>query len=202
MITLTINEKDFNIANSYQELSLGQYIDIIKVSESKVQLDSNAADIKVISLLSDAPEALEKALWDFDLEDFKELLTHFTWVNDTTVLEDFKAHDPKENIEVEDTNYTIITNYNKLSLGEVVSFETLLKQENSDLHRLDIAFGILLRPVVDGKMVKFTQEIFDSIIDIKYKVKMVDIYAAIAFFLAGEKQSTTKSTKAFSIRQK
>ena len=202
MITLTINDKDFNIASSYEELSLGQYIDIIKVSESKVQLDSNAADIKVIALLSDSPEALEKLLWDFNLEDFKELLSHFTWVNDTTVLDHFKSQEPKEIIEIEDGKYNIITNYNKLSLGEVISFETLLKQENSDLHRLDIAFGLLLRPVVDGQMVKFSQEVFDSIINIKYKVKMVDIYASIAFFLAGEKPSTIKNTKAFSIRKK
>jgi len=202
MITLTINDKDYNIANSYEELSLGQYIDIIKVSESKVQLDSTAADIKVISLLSDSPEALEKILWDFNMDDFKELLTHFTWVNDTTVLEKYKSLEPKQIIEIEDGNYTIINNYNKLSLGEVISFETLLKQENSDLHRLDVAFGLLLRPVVDGKQVKFTQEVFDQIIKIKYKVKVIDIYASISFFLTGEKQSTTKNTKAFSIRKK
>jgi len=201
MITLTINETEFNIANSYEELSLGQYIDIVKIGESKIQLDSNASDIKVIALLSDKPELLEKELYNLNLEDFKELLTHFTWVNDTSVLEDFKSMEPKEKIIVEDKEYTIITNYNKLSLGEIVSFETILKQENSDLHRLDTAFGLLLRPIEDNKMIKFTQEVFDSIIDIKYRVKMVDIYASLAFFLAGEKTSTIKSTKAFSIRK-
>lgn len=202
MITLTINEKDYNIASAYEEMSIGQYIDLIKVSETKVKLDTNAADIKVISLLSDSPEQLEKALWDFDYDDYKELLTYFTWVNNTKILEEFKSQEPKEYIEINDQTYKLISNYNKLSLGEVISFETIMKQENSDLHRLDIAFGMLLRPVEDGKMVKFTQETFDSVIKNRYHVKMIDIYAALSFFLAGEKQSTTKNTKAFSIRKK
>lgn len=202
MITLEINGKEFNIASSYEELSLGQYIDIIKQGESKQQLEATDSDIKMICLLSDNPSELEPLLWDFSVEEFKELTNEFNWVADTSLLEDLKKLKPLDKIIIDEKEYVIISNYNKLSLGEVISFETILKQEQSDFHKLDIAFGVLLRPVEDGKPVKFTEETFLEVIKNKYKVKMVDLYAVISFFLSGEKMSTTENTKRFSIRKK
>lgn len=202
MITLEINGKEFNIASSYEELSLGQYIDIIKAGESKQQLEATESDIKMICLLSDKPSELEPLLWDFSIEEFKELTGEFTWVSDQTLLEDLKKLKPLDKINIEDKEYVIVSNYNKLSLGEVISFETILKQEQSDFHKLDIAFGVLLRPTIDGKPVKFTEETFLEVIKNKYKVKMVDLYAVISFFLSGEKMSTTENTKRFSIHKK
>lgn len=89
-----------------------------------------------------------------------------------------------------------------MTLGEVISFETIMAQEQSDLSRYDIAFGVLLRPIKDGKPVEFTEEVFNDVISKKYKVKMIDIYAALSFFLSGEKISITKNTKRFSIQTK
>lgn len=200
MIRLEIGNKEFKIANSYEELSLGQYIDIIKLSEAKIKLESTAADVKIITLLSDNPTELEPLLWDLNMEDFNELTESFNWIADNTILESFKNMKPLQFIDIDDNKYGILSDFNKLSLGEMISFETLMKQEQSDLHRLDLAFGLLLRPMVDGKIVKFSQEVFDKVIEIKYKVKMIDIYAVIAFFLSGEKKYTTNNTKGFSIQ--
>lgn len=201
MIVIEIDNKEFRIANSYDELSLGQYIDIIKAGEAKHKLEGNAADIEIISILSDKPEEIRELLWDFNVDDFNELTSHFQWVADTSVLDHFKTMKPKEKLDVDGQEYGVITNYNKMSLGEIVSFETILKQEQSDFHRLDIAFGVLLRPMgPDGNIVKFTEEVFLEVIKNKYKVKMIDIYAVISFFFSGETTSTTKSTGRFSIR--
>ena len=199
MITLQIDEKEFNIANSYEELTLGQYIDIVKVGESKIQLEGFNADIEIISVISDNRDELKKILWDLNLDDFNELKQHFDWVADTSIIEGFKALKPLPKLDIEGTEYGILSNYNKMSLDEVSSFETLLKQEQSDFHRLDIAFGVLLRPMVDGKIIKFSEEVFLEVIKNKYKVKMIDIYATIAFFFSGEMASTTKNTKRFSV---
>jgi hypothetical protein len=202
MITLQIDEKEFNIANSYEELTLGQYIDIVKVGESKIQLEGFNADIEIISTISDNREELKKILWDLNLDDFNELKGHFNWVADTTIIEGFKALKPLPKLDIEGVEYGILSNYNKMTLDEVSSFETLLKQEQSDFHRLDIAFGVLLRPMVDGKIIKFSEEVFLEVVKNKYKVKMIDIYATIAFFFNGEMVSTTKNTKRFSILAK
>lgn len=201
MIKITIDDKQFEIANSYAELSLGQYIDIIKLNDSKIKLEGNAADIKVISLLSNKPDEISQLLWDFSLEDFNELVQHFAWVAETSVLDEFKAMKPLPHLTIDGKKYGILSEYNKMTLGEIVSFETIMKQEQSDLHRLDIAFGLLLRPMDDNnKILPFSQEVFDEVIKNKYKVRMTDIYATIAFFLSGEKAYTTKSTKRFSIQ--
>lgn len=201
MIVLEIDNKEFKICNSYEELSLGQYIDIIKIGESKMKLEGNAADIEIISILSDRPEEIKPLLWEFNIDDFNILTSHFAWVADTTVLEHFKSLKPKEKVDIDGKPYGIMSDYNKMSLGEIVSFETILKQEQSDFHKLDIAFGVLLRPINDdGTVAKFTEEVFLDVIKNKYKVNMIDIYAVISFFLSGEKKSITKSTGRFSIR--
>jgi hypothetical protein len=141
-------------------------------------------------------------LWDFNVDEFNELTTHFNWVADTSILEHFKTLKPKEELDIDGKKYGILSNFNKMSLGEIVSFETLLKQEQSDFHKLDIVFGVLLRPKKeDGTIEKFTEEIFVNVIENKYKVKMIDIYAVITFFFDGEKKSITKNTKHFSVRQ-
>lgn len=198
MIQITIDDKEFKIVNNYNEMTLGQYIDILKVSELKVKLEGNTADIKIISILSDKPDEIEKLLWSFNIDDFEQLTSLFEWVADTKIVEHFKTLKPTEKLMIADKEYTILSDYKKMTLGEIVSFETILAQQQSDLHRFDIAFGVLLRPLVDGKMVEFSQETFDEVIKEKYKVKMVDIYSTISFFLSGEKMSTTKHTKRFS----
>lgn len=204
MIHLTIDNKEFKIVNSYEELSLGQYIDIINVGESKIKQDAIEADMAVICALSDNAEELKELLWSFDTEEFDELRGAFDWVrDDINILESFKALPPKKSITIDGEEFGVISNHNKLSLGEVVSYETLISQEQSDFHRLEIAFGILLRPIgPDGELVKFTEDIFLKVVANKYKINMMDIYSTIGFFLSGAKKSTTKTTKRFSIQVK
>ena len=203
MITLVVDDKEFKIVNSYQELSLGQYVDIINIGESKIKQDAISTDMAVICALCDKPEELKDLLWSFDTDEFDELRSAFDWVrDDIDILETFRQMPPKESIEIEGKKYGIISNHNKLSLGEVVSYETLISQDQSDFHRLEIAFGILLRPIEDGKLAKFTEDIFLEVVKNKYKINMMDIYSTIGFFLSGAKVSTKATTKRFSIQTK
>lgn len=201
MIQLDIDDKTYNIASSYEELTLGQYVDIIKMNESKIKLDTNEATVKIIAIISDQPKELEAELWKMNISDFTELTSNFDWIADTTVLQHIKELKQKEELIINGQPYGIISNYNQMNLGEVISFETLMNQEQSDYHRLDYAFGVLLRPIKDGKLVEFTQEVFEEVMANRYNVKMIDIYATVAFFLSGEKISTINNTKRFSIRK-
>lgn len=202
MIQLEIDNNEFNIVNSYNELSLGQYIDIIKIGDSRFNVDAIEADMEIIASLSDRPEELKKLLWSFTGDDFDALRNEFEWVKtEAHILDDFKKVEPKKSLTIDGKEFGIISNHNKMSLGEVVSFETLMKQKDSDFHRLEIAFGILLRPIENGKLVEFTEDIFLSVIKNKYKINMVDMYATLSFFLSGDKTSITENTKRFSIRR-
>lgn len=203
MIKLKVDEKEFNIVNGYEELSLGQYVDIVKVSESGRFKDSTESDIEIISSLSDDKEGLKKVLWDFTSDDFQALKEEFKWVEtDIDIVESFNKLEPKKSVSIENKEYAIISNYNKMSLGEIVSFETLMGLKSSDFHRLEVAFGVLLRPIgADGNLVKFTEDIFLDVINNKYKIKMSDVYSTLNFFLSGDKISTTKVTKGFSIQR-
>ena len=119
MITLEINGKEFNIASSYEELSLGQYIDIIKAGESKQQLEATDSDIKMICLLSDNPSELEPLLWDFSVEEFKELTNEFNWVADTSLLYERKGW---EKYQISDT-FKYYSTYRPYTIQWVLGYD-------------------------------------------------------------------------------
>lgn len=200
MIQLEINSRVFNIVSSYKEVSMGQYIDMLKITDAKLKLDQNVENMKMIAILSDAPEELETLLWAFTLEDFAQLMPYFAWVNDKDASDMLLKAEPVKEMIIDDKKYSITTNFNRMTMGEIVSFELILKN-SSDFHRMEIAFGVLVRPVIDDCIIPFSQDVFDDIIKLKYKIKMVDIYAIISFFLSGEQTFSTSSTKAFSIHQ-
>lgn len=202
MIKLEIADKEFTIASSYEELSLGHYIDILKQSRSTERLSPTLADLKMIAILSDKPKECEESLTQLTLDEFKELTKHFEWVSNSDILESFKSKEQKNHFEIDGKKYSIHSNYNKLSLGEMVSYETLASQQQSDLDPLEIAFGVLLRPLdKNDKMVEFTEEVFQEVIKNKYKVNMMDVYGTIAFFLHGGQTSMKNNTKGFSIHK-
>lgn len=199
-IILEIDNKEYKVANSYEELSMGQYIEIIKQGESG-RLDGYESEIEMITILSE-DKSIKDLLWSFNNDDFNELKQAFSWVMDVTIINDFENLPPKEFVLIDGKKYGIVSNYNNMSLGELISFETLNAQTQSDLHRLEIAFGLILRPMDEnGKLVNFSQDVFNEVISNKYNINMMDIYSAVSFFLSGEKKSTTGNTKRFSIRQ-
>ncbi len=131
-------------------------------------------------------------------DEFGEIATHFEWTNKS--LEDVKEE--KEFLYIDGKKYKIKKNNNKLTIGEIVSIETLIAQ-NKNLDPLEIAFGILLREVnVDGTEKEFNEDDFlHTISELQTKVMLIDIYNCISFFLSGEKNSTEIS-KGFSIKKK
>jgi hypothetical protein len=197
MIELTIEDKTFNIAESWSEITFQQYIDIINIAKENINELEKA--VKIIAFVSDKPEECEQHLLKIERTDFEELAKWFEWTSKT--IENFKEE--KDFVEIDGKKYKIKKDYNKLSLGEMISVETLISN-NKNLEPFEIAFGVLLRETLeDGSEKEFNEDDFLHIIkELKSRVMLMDVYNHISFFLSGVQTSTTETSKAFSIRKK
>ena len=197
MIELTIDGNSYDIAENWDEISFSKYIQLTHLNKDE-NLNEITRAISIIAALSNDPEPLEKALYQLTQEEFNDIATNFEWTNQP--IEKFCVE--KETIEIDGKTYKIKKNYNKLTLGELVSVETLIAQ-NKNLDQLEIVFGVLLREIdADGNEKDFNEDDFFFVIsELQTKVMLVDVYSCISFFLSGDK-SFSKTSKGYSIQKK
>ena len=79
--------------------------------------------------------------------------------------------------------------YEQLSVGEMVTFETLLRDKSIDATNIELAFAILFRKLDDnGKETEFNIDDFLFVLkNIKEKVLAIDVIQHVNFFLSGDK---------------
>jgi len=195
MIKLTLNENEYILADDWSDVNFGQYIDILNIQQDS--FEDLEKSIKMLAALSDKPNELEVDLYEMDIQEFKELSESMSWIN-TDFKEEANKAEAKDKFEIDGKQYVIKKTYNKLTLGEMVSVETLLK--NPNFNHQEIALGVLLREVVDGKEKPFNEDDFMYVINtLKYKINLIGVYNYITFFLSGVGTSTTKNSKGFSV---
>lgn len=196
MIEVTIEDKTFELAENWNDITFAQYLDVSNLVKDK-GLNELLKATKIIAALSNSPEECEAYLLRMHKPDFEELGSYFLWTN--SKIEDSTV--PRDCIEIEGKMYRIKKDYNKITIGEMASIETLISQ-NKNLDPMEVVFGVLLREDVDGKEKEFNEDDFLYILtQLKDKVMLMDVYSHISFFLSGvQKQSTP--TKGFSVRQK
>ena len=195
MIKLQIEGSEYELAREWSEISFAQYIEVVNINKDKWN-DLEKA-VKIIAHISNKPAECEQSILKLSKEDFEELASYFVWTNHP--IDEFKSE--KDFLEIDGKKYKIKKDYNKLSLGEMISVETLI-ENNKNLDAFEVAFGVLLREVdEDGKEKEFNEDVFiDVIQNLKTKVMLLDIYNHISFFLSGVQISTTQNLKGFSIQ--
>lgn len=195
MIKLKIDEQEFLLADEWLEVTFGQYIDILVIQENK--WSDLQKSIKIISAVSDNPVELEKALKKVTLDDLGELTDMISWIS-KDFIEMTNKTESKDKFFIDGKEYVIKKNYNKLSIGEMASLEELMK--TGKYHNQELALGVLLREVIDGKEKEFNDEDFYNILEVlKYKINLIDVYKYIVNFTNGEATSTIKVSKSFSV---
>jgi len=195
MLKLKISKQEFTFPSEWSEVSLRNYIDIVTIGEDK-HLSSIDSFIKTLSLLCEKPEFISIAN-DIPIDNFKEIQTAFDWLK-------IEPKAPKKSVKsfkIGNEDWTIKEDYNKLTVGESISIELMLKDKKLDLSPLEIAFGVLFRRLntTTNKPEPLNPDDINIIINEKSKlIKVTDVYNIINFFLRGEKTSSS-SSKGYSL---
>ena len=126
----------FNIPKTWNELSLGRYIRIMKVLRSEEKIHELEKIIRILNCISDIPKI---DLYGLDVKSIGKLCAHLT-----SFLESEPEDELKHFIKVEGIEYGFHPKLVDMTLGEFVDLETYTENIEDNLH---LILSILYRPV-------------------------------------------------------
>jgi len=184
--------KSYNIPAGWDEVTLGQAADMNDLKD-----DDSTVIVQVVKLLKIlAPDINEDDIMMMSPEQFTQVTEALQFVSDEVEGE------LVEYVEIEGEKYYLKKDFEKLTMGEIISIDSIMKQTSNDITKaLPKVMCIFLRKKNDdGELESFRnsfmerEEAFRSII-------ITDVYKLFAFFLDGEDLSQN-STQESSPRKK
>ena len=198
MLNIKIAEKEFKLPENWDEVNVRQYLDVAIKAK-----DSGYSEIEkfmyFISILSDNPIEMRQMLEQIEIEEFETLKKEFQWVLTEPEIKDGKS----KFFELNGKKYTMKSNYEKLTVGESITIETLLRDKSVDMDPVEIAFCVLFREMnEDGTIKTFNSDNLSIVkTELASKIKITDVYKVICFFLTTGKKSSSKNLKDFSLEE-
>jgi len=172
------------VPTSWNDVTIGQYIKISKLKKPEKDYTELKYLIDLILIL--CPNLSKEVLENITEEKLVEITGDWNWMVNLpidNVVKEFKIGDDK---------YIYDREVDKLSLGEMVSYETLIdSEEMTQNDALSLVLAIVLRKEIDGVIEDFNaDEIYNRIKLFEDNISIEQAYGLIFFFLIGEKTST------------
>lgn len=193
MIEIRFENKTFTLPVDWDEVTFKQFIGIITVQQDELNSELEMF-VKVLTSLSGDKE-LADYLNKMSMEDFNNLKEYFSWLSEEFDSNKYKSD--KKFFEIDGEKWKLKDNFNKLSVGEMVSLEIMIKDNKLDLNPYEIAFGILFRRVDEnGNELPFNaDDMINIILKHSEKIYVTDVISQLDFFLDGGQTSTTKNSQ-------
>lgn len=196
---ITDGTKTIKIASSWDEVNFDVYANIMKSKTLEIE-DDLERSVKLLSHVSNDFKACEHWLKEMDVEDFNSLVANMEFVE----LKTYKQPKKKKVLNIENRFWKLRTP-EEITDNEwlpQITFERL-KQEYQGTEDYALAFGIVIRECdAKGKEKPFDIKTFDYVVNnLMDKVKMVDVFQQIDFFLTGVKQQYLASLPSFTIKK-
>lgn len=189
MDKIKINDVEYNVPTSWEEITFEQYINFVKLEEIKT--DFMLEELYLINLIEVLCEMPEGSMNDLTMIEFNELVNKFGYLNTDPKLSKDKQ------IDINGITYVFPDDLNKLTLGENISIKTLIKDQNK-YEQLYYILGVILRPgkiEIDAETKKevYVQDKFTGDmnkinfrINLFKKVPFVKLLGQLNFFLIGK----------------
>lgn len=191
MKTFKINDKEFNLKNSYEEWTIETYINFNKLSDQHQVLQLE--DLYFLKLLEILCSVEGGDLDDMTLEDFTEITKELAYLSESPKFDEKTSY-----YNFNEVTYVIPRNFNLLTAGEKISIDTLNYERDQYDSWLNI-LAILVRPGTEikdpetGKTFwirsKFDAQNIEYRKSIFKKAPFLLFYPVVTFFLFGNKIS-------------
>ncbi len=129
MKTFVLNEKEISMTTEWNELSLGQYINFMKLNERR-EKEEMVQDFYLLSLMEVLCKVNENELDDLSLAEYQENLEAMKFLLDTPTVEDTDV------IEIDGVKYCLPQKFDSLSAGEYISIKTLQSRYENNIEGL------------------------------------------------------------------
>ncbi len=189
------------IPETWDEVYYDFYVKLKKSGYQDIEMDLERS-YTVISTLSSDPVKCMDWLKQIDTPTLQA-------ISDSMDLKDWRDIPPSKTklLEVMDGNkkrrFRILQNLSTdVMWGNQITFERL-KQDFKDTEDDVLALGVILQEVDSrGKGMPFDLVTFDWIVNnIPKKVKMIDLFHHVTFFLTGAKKRSLKTSPIFTVRK-
>ena len=201
MKTFKVGDNEYKIPNSWEDMTLGNYIDFFNFQDSNKDREvDDLYMIEVFEMLSDCDRVL-----DIPINELKDLLGELLFLSDTPKLNENKT------ILIDGKLYGC-ADLNKMTTGEYISIKTLMGSEKTVLNGLPKLLSIIIRPaeeVIDSetgekklKIEKFSVDNLTWRAEKFKELKVVDVLHWISFFLTGREESSTTTKHSTKVERK
>ncbi len=172
MNKIIIQEKEYNLISSLDELRLKEYCNISKIQSSDIGNVHKL--INIISILSNIPLEI---LYECNISQLENIDISFLYKYDNKI---------DDVIEIKGVKYGVVKDMKSLSLGEYADLDQFQSTSSTDeLYNLHIISAILYRPVSeDGKLEKYNFETLNQRAELfKTELAVKNIIQLTNFFL-------------------
>lgn len=171
----TVKEILAKVPQDWEDMTVHQF-QLIRQCDSSVNI--NTYLVNVIHVLTDVPIA---TIEELSYEDFANIVEKMKWAQSELKSERTEA------IDIDGVTYKYVKDFNKLSVGEIVSIEQTIDSEKLTFDgAIDVVLAVLLRKAdPDGSVPKFDADAFSANRDLFSELKITDVYANVSFFLNG-----------------
>lgn len=133
-----LNEREYEMPTSWDEMSLSKYVELAKLEELKENFGMPELYLlKVIEALCGAEGG---DLDDLTLDMVNELSREVNYLQEQPVWSN------SNHIEIEGQDYVFPEDLNKLTMGEYISIKTLQEQQTTQADLIPWLLAVILRP--------------------------------------------------------
>lgn len=167
-----------SVPESWHDVSLRTYMEFVKLSQKYSESENQTLYLKdVVKLFY--PEFSEEQINSLEPDQIKTLTETLTF------LSTIPTNDKVEEIEIDGDVYVFEKEYDKLNMGEMVSFETILQSEKFDMVE---AYPLILSILLNKKGEGFDSDLMYEKMELFKEVPITKVHGIIFFFLLGEKE--------------
>jgi hypothetical protein len=190
MKTFKIGDREIYFSNSWEDMTLKQWIEFYKLNERRNK-ENMVEDYYLLSILEVLCNVFPGELDDMSLTEYQEHLKELEFMLENPKLKEVGP------VLVGDKLYGFKQNLSELTTGEYITIKTLQGRYENNLDGLPFILSVIFRPVTEVKdeetgEISYVQERFDTKnldwrADIIYNnVKALDVMKGINFFFNGK----------------
>jgi hypothetical protein len=183
-----LNEKEYQVPESWTEMTLKLYVNVSKLEEKRAEYFLGELYLlKIIEAICDAEDG---ELDELTLEVVNDISSSLGFLQQQTDWPNVKT------LEIEGVTYVFPQDLNKLTMGEYISMKTFQENAKSQSEAIPYILAIILRPgklVQDGEtgeekwvQDKFTANNIDYRKELFLNQPVMDLMGPIGFFLGGK----------------
>lgn len=191
MKAFKIKEKEFNVCTDWSELTLRQYVSLVKIQEKENEYPIQT--LYMLAIFEVLCGCKEGDLDDMDIETLGVMTKDMRFISTLPTFKNIQF------LNINGIDYVFCQDLNTLTLSEIIAIQMMQKQYGGTIDFIPHLLSVLLRPghkCYDNELKKdvWVQDRFDAKnlehrANLFLECKGVDLMGAANFFLSGKKLS-------------